>query len=145
MLRIPKKIEYALMSLQVLSHNASNYYSAKQIANSIGIPQHLTAKTLQQLMKNGFLESQEGTKGGYKIKSEMISISFLDFLKMMGDYPKLIQCNEKILIDFFPRQDFVAPADNCEHIENCVIKSSMTKLQSKIEKLFNEIKLSEII
>lgn len=145
MLRIPKKIEYALMSLQVLSQNASNYYSAKQIANSIGIPQHLTAKTLQQLMKNGFLESQEGTKGGYKIKSEMISISFLDFLKMMGDYPKLIQCNEKILIDYFPRQDFVAQADNCEHIENCGIKSSMTKLQSKIEKLFNEIKLSEII
>lgn len=145
MLRIPKKIEYALMSMQVLSQNGSNYYSAKQIASSIGIPLHLTAKTLQQLMKNGLLESQEGTKGGYKIKSDMQSVSFLDFLKLMGEYPKLIQCNEKTQIDFFPKQDFVAPKDNCEYIENCGIKSSMNKLQSKIEKLFNEIKLSEII
>ncbi len=145
MLRIPKKIEYALMSMQVLTGNGSNYYSAKQISSSIGIPQHLTAKTLQQLMKNGLLESQEGTKGGYKIKNEITSISFLDFLKIMGEYPKLIQCNDKAQLGYFPKQEYVASGDSCEHTENCGIKSSMTILQSKIEKLFDEIKLSEII
>ncbi len=145
MLRIPKKIEYALMSMQVLSKNANNYHSAKQISTSIGIPQHLTAKTLQQLMKNGLLESLEGTKGGYRIKTETTSISFLDFLKMMGEYPKLIQCNHKTQIDYFAKQDYMAISDTCEHTDNCGIKSSMIVLQSKIEKLFNEIKLSEII
>lgn len=133
------------MSMQVLSENSNNYYSAKQISTSIGIPPHLTAKTLQQLMKNGLLQSQEGTKGGYKIKNDIISISFLDFLKMMGEYPKLIQCNDKAKLDYFARQDYVAPSDNCEHTEKCGIKSSMNILQSKIEELFIEIKLSEII
>ena len=135
MLRIPKKIEYALMSMQVLAGNDNNYYSAKQISSSIGIPKHLTAKTLQQLMKNGF----------YKIKKEITSISFLDFLKIMGEYPKLIQCNDKTQLDYFSKQGYVASGDSCEHTKNCGIKSSMTILQNKIEKLFDEIKLSEII
>jgi len=145
MLRIPKKIEYALMSMQVLANNGNKYYSANQIAKSIGIPQHLTAKTLQQLMKNGLLESQEGIKGGYKIKSDAFSLSFLEFLKLMGEYPKLIQCSEKSQIGFFGKQTFIDPLPNCEHIQNCGIKSSMSKLQNKIENLFNEIKLAEII
>lgn len=145
MLRIPKKVEYALMSMQMLANSGNKYCSANQIANSIGIPQHLTAKTLQQLMKNGLLESQEGTKGGYKIKSNALSLSFLEFLRLMGEYPKLIQCSDKSQIGMFGDQDFIEPQPNCDHIQNCGIKSSMSKLQNKIEKLFNEIKLSEII
>lgn len=145
MFRIPKKIEYALMSLQILSRSDSKFYSAKQISSSIGIPKHLTAKTLQQLMKIGLLDSLEGTNGGYKLKSDVNRISFLDFLKLMGEYPKLIQCNEKTHIDFFAKIDYIKSQNDCDYIENCGIKSSMTKLQIKIETLFNEIKLSEII
>ena len=133
------------MSMQVLANNGDNYYSAKQIAASIGIPQHLTAKTLQQLMKIGLLESQEGVKGGYRIKPDVYRLSFLEFLKQMGEYPKLIQCFGKSQIEFFGKQSFTEHSSNCEHIQNCGIKSSMSKLQNKIEKLFNEIKLSEII
>lgn len=145
MLKIPKKIEYALICLQVLNKIPNIHYSARQISENTGIPHQVTAKTLQLLMKVGIVESQEGIKGGYRIKPIIQNLSFLDFLVMIDEYPKLIECSTKLQLNYFDQQNFSKPGDNCEYIENCGIRYSMNKIQSKIENLFKETKLLEII
>ena len=67
MLRLTKKADYGLIALK---HLASRHHdpgvgtvSAKEVADSYGIPLPLLSKILQKLTKTGLLVSEHGTNG----------------------------------------------------------------------------------
>ena len=65
MLKITKKVEYALISLVHLSEQeVGNNLSAKKIAHEYGIPSEILAKILQNLSSLGMIKSIQGPKGG---------------------------------------------------------------------------------
>ncbi len=65
MLKLTKKADYALMAMKHLAENADRgARSAKDVADSYGIPPEALAKILQRLAKAGLLHSQHGTNGG---------------------------------------------------------------------------------
>ena len=51
--------------------------SAKEIARPVGIPGGLLSKILQKMAKNGFLRSEHGTNGGYKLARDPREITAL--------------------------------------------------------------------
>src|SRR5258708_30100851 len=68
MLKLTKKADYALMAMKHLAENADRgARSAKDVADSYGIPPEALAKILQRLAKAGLLHSQHGTNGGYTL------------------------------------------------------------------------------
>ena len=67
MLKLTKKADYGLIALKHLAVNGPESSSAKEIADTYGIPVALLSKILQKLAKNGFLRSEHGTNGGYKL------------------------------------------------------------------------------
>ena len=73
MLKLTKKADYSLIALKhfaaVRSINGSGAaaLSAKELAESSGIPLPLLSKLLQKLGKTGFLISEYGTNGGYRL------------------------------------------------------------------------------
>src|SRR6201987_2425441 len=66
MLRLTKKADYGLMALKYLAeHPGEASLSAKDIAEAYHIPPQLLAKILQQLAREGLLQSHAGMNGGY--------------------------------------------------------------------------------
>src|SRR5258708_37982966 len=70
MLKLTKKADYGLIALKHLVVHGPESSSAKEIAEMYGIPLSLLSKILQKLVKNGFLRSEHGTNGGYRLAPE---------------------------------------------------------------------------
>ena len=60
MLKLTKKADYGLIALKHLAMHGPSSSSAKEIAETYGIPSPLLSKILQKLVKNGFLRSEQG-------------------------------------------------------------------------------------
>ena len=69
MLKLTKKADYGLIALKHLAMPRPTRASAcaKEIAETYHIPLPLLAKVLQKLGKTGFLTSEQGTNGGYRL------------------------------------------------------------------------------
>ena len=81
MLKLTKKADYGLIALKHLAVNAPGSSSAKEIADTYGIPAALLSKILQNLVKNGFLRSEHGTNGGYKLARDPRDITAYEVIR----------------------------------------------------------------
>ena len=89
MLKLTKKADYGLIALRHLAvakaHAGSRpSASAKDIADSYGIPLPLLSKVLQKLARGGLLISVQGTNGGYRLAREASNISALEAIRARG-------------------------------------------------------------
>ena len=57
MLKITKKVEYALIAVRHLKENPKDLVPVSEISNIYGIPRELLAKTMQQLASKNILKS----------------------------------------------------------------------------------------
>src|SRR2546421_7195594 len=93
MLKLTKKADYGLIALRHLAVNSrSGAASAKDIADSYGIPLPLLAKILQKLTKSGILRSLPGTNGGYKLARDPKVISALEVIRAIDGPIILTAC-----------------------------------------------------
>ena len=76
MLKITRKVEYALIALRHMQHNASgSLVSAKQ-----------------QMSRDGLISAVKGPTGGYKISADLNSISLKDFFEKIEGPLGLMDC-----------------------------------------------------
>src|SRR5579885_1120049 len=80
MLKLTKKADYGLIALRHLAATGKAA-SAKDIAESYGIPLPLLSKILQRLAKEGLLTSEQGTRGGYRLSREARDISAFEVIR----------------------------------------------------------------
>ena len=89
MLKLTKKADYGLIALKHLAvHQAGvpatvRSCSAKDIAESYGIPLPLLSKILQKLAKAGFLRSEHGTNGRYLLARDPCDITALEVIRLI--------------------------------------------------------------
>ena len=75
MIALSKKVDYALTSLAHLVENRHQTVSARQIADTHGLPVALVMKILKSLHQHGILSSTRGVKGGYQIAVNLDDLS----------------------------------------------------------------------
>src|SRR6202161_4901874 len=95
MLKLTKKADYALMAMKHLAdhaHEGTRSASAKDVADSFGIPPEALAKILQRLVKAGLLQSQHGTNGGYTLAREPGMISAFEVIRAIDGPLFLTSC-----------------------------------------------------
>lgn len=93
MLKLTKKADYGLIALKHLSaHGPTGSSSAKEIAETYHIPLPLLAKVLQKLVKNGFLRSEHGTNGGYRLARDAAAINALEVIRSIDGPIILTSC-----------------------------------------------------
>ena len=73
MLKITKKVEYALIAMRHIK-NTDSLCSSKEISKNYNIPHEIMAKTLQRLSKTGYIHSIKGPNGGYLLKKSLNKI-----------------------------------------------------------------------
>lgn len=129
MLKLSKKTEYAILAMHYLAGNREEPVSAKEIAGELSISFEFLSKSLQSLMKYGLVVSQQGIKGGYYLAKSPDQITIMDIIRAVDENIGIVDC----LTD-----------NDCERSEICYLKDPMAILQSKINSVFTETKLSSL-
>jgi Rrf2 family protein len=131
MLKLTKKADYGLIAMKHLAeHSGSGSCSAKDVADSYGIPPEAMAKILQRLVKAGLLHSQHGTNGGYTLARDPARISAFEVIKAI-DGPLLIT-------------SCVTVRGECDQSERCNIREPLRRVNHSIEEVLRRITISEM-
>ena len=130
MLKITRKVEYALIALRHLQQKGrGELCSAKTLSLEYGIPQELLAKILQKLSKENIILSVKGPKGGYKISKDPNTINMTKFFEIMEGPMGIVDC-------YFD--------SNCEQLNGCNIREPINRINDNIRTMFNKMTLADI-
>ena len=135
MLKLSKKTEYALMAAKYMAlNNSSGFSTAKEISVSYNIPHQLVAKVLQAMAKNDIAISSKGVNGGFALAKEPEQISLSDIIQAIETNYHLVDCfNEN------------GAGDECSRLDCCKIRNPLAEIQKKIDKIFIETSLQQIL
>ena len=129
MLKITKKVEYALIAIKHLSENPKKLSSVSDMSTTYGIPREILAKTMQALAKENIVESVKGPQGGYRHKNRTSDISLNKFFEVLEGPTAIMDC-------YFE--------SGCNHLSSCNIKTPIKKINDSVRDLFNNITLADI-
>ena len=132
MLKLTKKADYALMAMKHLADHAQEACSAsaKDVADSFGIPPEALAKILQKLTRAGLLQSQHGTNGGYRLARPAHTISAFEVIQAIDGPLFITSC--------------VTVRGECDQSDRCNIREPLRKVNESIEAVLRRIKISHM-
>jgi FeS assembly SUF system regulator len=130
MLKLTKKADYGLIALKHLAVNAPSSSSAKEIAEAYGIPAALLSKILQKLVKSGFLQSEHGTNGGYKLARDPRGITAYEVIRTIDGPVFLTAC--------FTEHGY------CCHTDKCIVRDPLQKVHEGILRLLASISIFDM-
>ena len=130
MLKLTKKADYGLIALKHLAMRGIASSSAKEIAETYGIPSPLLSKILQKLAKNGFLRSEQGTNGGYKLARDPREITALEVIRSIDGPIFLTAC--------FTEHGY------CVHTDKCIVRDPLQKVHEGILRLLASITIADM-
>lgn len=139
MLKLTKKADYGLIALKHLTVCAraasiagtrGPSASAKEIAGTYGIPQALLSKILQKLARAGFLQSEHGTNGGYRLARDPDEITALEVIREIDGPIILTAC--------------FTEHGECSHTDRCNVRDPLRKVHEGILRLLSSISMTEM-
>ena len=134
MLKLTKKADYSLIALKhfaMRQRETGEAVSAKEVADSCGIPLPLLSKLLQKLGKTGFLVSEHGTNGGYRLARDPGMISALQVIRAI-DGPI-------VLADCFTETTY------CGHSGRCTVRKPLKRIHEGILRLLNSVSIEDMV
>ncbi|HEY7303439.1 MAG TPA: Rrf2 family transcriptional regulator [Bryobacteraceae bacterium] len=134
MLRLTKKADYSLIALKhfaLRQRETGGAVSAKEVADDCGIPLPVLSKLLQKLGKNGFLVSEYGTNGGYRLAREPRLISALEVIRAIDGPIVLANC-------------FTADS-YCGHVGRCTVRRPLRRIHEGILRLLDSVSIQDML
>jgi FeS assembly SUF system regulator len=129
MLKLTKKADYGLISLKHLAVK-NDSASAKEIADTYGIPLPLLSKVLQKLAKTGFLASEQGTNGGYRLARDAKLINALEIIRTIDGPIFLTSC-------------FTEDGE-CGQSNKCIVREPLRRVHDGITSLLESITIADM-
>jgi Rrf2 family protein len=131
MLKLTKKADYGLMAMKHLAEHAhEGSCSAKDMAESYGIPAEVLAKILQRLTRAGLLHSQHGMNGGYTLARDAREISAYEVIRAIDGPLFITAC--------------ITVRGECDQTQRCTIREPLRKVNESIEEVLKRIKIAEM-
>jgi Rrf2 family protein len=131
MLKLTKKADYGLIALRHLALNRpSGSASAKEIADTYGIPLPILSKVLQKLARAGLLTAVYGTNGGYKLARDPENITALEAIRTIDGPVILTSCFSK--------------TGDCGQSGKCSVREPLRRIHEGILDLLESITISEM-
>ena len=118
MLKISRKVEYALIALRHLQGlGEKELASAKELANAYGVPKELLAKVLQRLAKKNIVDAVKGPHGGYRLAIDPKSMRLTEFFEVIEGPMGIMDC-------YFD--------SGCEQMDGCTIRTPINRINDSI-------------
>jgi Rrf2 family protein len=133
MLKLTKKSDYGLIALLHLAADGRrwNGATAKEMAEAYHIPLPLLSKVLQSLARQGFLSSEQGTKGGFRLARDPRTISAMEVIRAIDGPVILTACFHD--------------EGGCDQMQTCTVKAPLRKVHEGILKLLDSIMISDMV
>jgi len=134
MLRLTKKADYSLIALKHFAsrqRQTGDAVSAKEVADSCGIPLPLLSKLLQKLGKTGFLVSAYGTNGGYRLARDPRLISALEVIRAIDGPIVLANC--------------FTDSTYCGHSSRCTVRRPLKRIHEAILRLLDSVSIQDML
>lgn len=121
-----KETEYALRSLIYIQvqNFANRTPGIIEIAAEIDTPKPFTAKILQRLVKNGFIESMKGKNGGFFFNSNNPDLTLKEVIYSIEGDDVYSRCGLGL--------------SSCDDTCQCPIHESFSEIRKATEKLISE-------
>lgn len=130
MIKINKKVEYALMVLKhIQDKDAQALTTAREVCKEYNIPFDTTAKVMQVMNNAEILDSTKGVKGGYFLKANLSQINFLNFAELIEGKEIGMDCMKL----------------NCSLIDSCNITGPIKRLNQYLIMYFKDLSLNDLL
>ncbi len=127
-----RNTDYALRAMINLGTNyGGETKSARDISEAENVSYQLTCKLLQKLSRAGFIESEMGKKGGYKLSKSPSDITVKQIVEAVQGPVLLNRCLGKGYV--------------CEKMENCPIHKKLNEWQSSLDEEMAGTTLEDLI
>lgn len=134
MLKINKKVEYALMALKFMADNndSAPLVSAREICDAFETPFDTTAKVMQVMNNHDILKSVKGIKGGYSLNKNLSEITYMELVQMIEGREEVgrVCTNHK---------------GTCDLIGKCNISTPVENLNRKLNSFLENLTLAELL
>lgn len=131
MIKINRKVEYALMVLKHMSDKGHELTSAREIAGLYHTPFDTTAKVMQLMNVSGILHSVKGVKGGYTLARSLSEINYMELSELIEGKSIEMKCSNS--------------EGTCELIGRCNIISPVQKINLQISNFFKNLTLDQLL
>lgn len=132
MIKVQRKIEYALMALKLMSlKRPGELTSAKEVADSVHAPFDVMARVLQLLAQKGILRAEQGAQGGYQITRDLSKVTVHDLVTLLQGPVQIAKCLQK--------------DEACEIHGSCNIISPIQNLNQKLNDFYRSLSVQEVL
>ncbi len=131
---LTKKSEYALLSLVIIARN-DEPINVEALSNELNISKSFLAKILQNLAKNGILNSYKGNNGGFTLKKTCEELTIMEITSIAEEKaPTVFECT-------------TSTGTTCSgNISGqCNVFPLLSNLQNKINGFLNDLTLKDIL
>jgi Rrf2 family protein len=130
MIKINRKVEYALMVLKFMSEKqVDELTTAREVCDQFKTPFDTTAKVMQQLNLAGILVSMKGVKGGYYLNCDLSQLSYLQLVELIEARKFSLDCHE----------------GPCELLGSCNISGPIKRLNDYLTSIFSTLSVKELL
>lgn len=133
MIKMSKKLEYALMALSQLQllGASSAVVQVRALAQKLKVPFDTLSKVFQILVHANILKPMHGAHGGHRLIRSLDQIYFLEFYQLFDELPFGDKCN--------------GPKSYCELYKTCNIVGPLTRLNNKILLMLEGLTLQDFL
>jgi Rrf2 family protein len=130
MIKINRKVEYALMVLKFMKEKASTELTtAREVCDKFSTPFDTTAKVMQLMNGAHILHSHKGVKGGYTLARDLNGLSFMELSELIEGKSFMMDCHE----------------GPCDLYHSCNISQPIKRLNDYLINIFNSLSVSELL
>ena len=129
MLKLSRKLEYALIALRHMQIKGNTLSSTKEISDMYTIPREILAKTMQQMARLEYIDAVQGSQGGYRIHKALAKINLTQFIEQLEGPFGMVNCSI---------------SSDCIQLNNCNIRIPINKINDNIRSIFNDIPITDI-
>jgi Rrf2 family transcriptional regulator, nitric oxide-sensitive transcriptional repressor len=129
-MKLTKSADFAIRIIIFLA-GAEKSSTMTELSERLAIPYHNLTKLVQALSKQQILATQKGKYGGVSLFVSPDEVSIKDIIEVIDGPTKLSDClNHENL---------------CKLSGNCKLKTVLGTVQEKINKLMDDVKISQLV
>lgn len=98
------------------------------LSDALDVPQSYLSKVLQQLHKSGYLVSQMGPKGGYRLARDVEKTTMKEVLQVIQGEPHIQEC----LTDHF----------DCNRFRKCAVNRHVRTIQDTVNEMLDQLTIA---
>lgn len=128
---LTKHTDYAVRALIELAIHEGEYLSARAISQRQNIPYQFLRTILQELIRQGLVESKEGSAGGVKMIKDPKDIGIVDVINIFQGEIELSDC-------LFQKK-------LCGNRPTCVLRKEIKRIEAMVVNEFKEITIQGLM